>query len=204
MVYGSCLLFGMLGLSFINASIFSRIVFIFSVPANFLAKYFEFYGLDFMTFSSVLFTILIGKKTSELKKKKLKFFIYFSGNFIIKQIPKSYLRNILKRTTVNTNNVQKNPIPKMNLKTGPDEIDYISRLRRRQEFLNLTVGDIKQRSMTPSTFDDGSDGRKSATPFSSTLINRHRCTALTVKGDGCRNAALADSDLCRVHCRNYD
>lgn len=65
------------------------------------------------------------------------------------------------------------------------------------------IGNIKQRSMTPS-IDDGSDGRKSATPFSSTLINRNRCTAMTVKGDVCRNAALADDDFCRVHCRNYD
>lgn len=52
---------GMLGLSFLNADIFSRIVFIVTVPVNFLANYFEFYGLDCITFSAILFTLLIGK-----------------------------------------------------------------------------------------------------------------------------------------------
>lgn len=187
-IYGFYLMFGMLCLSFVNASTFSRIVLVVCVPANFLANYFEFYGLDFLTFSLVLFTIFI-------------------GNFIIKFIPKSYFNQIFvinEKPTIKTSNGS-NPAPRLNVTTRlPDDPDYILRIRRRQEYLNSTMRDVKDRSMTPLTFDDGSDGRRSATPFSSTLIDRNRCTATTVKGDACRNAALVDGQFCRVHCRNYD
>jgi hypothetical protein len=51
---------GMLCLAFVGADKFTRIFFLFAVPANLLANLFNFYGQDIVSFTAIVFSVLAG------------------------------------------------------------------------------------------------------------------------------------------------
>lgn len=57
----------------------------------------------------------------------------------------------------------------------------------------------REGSLTPSIMSQHSSISRSITPYTALLNDRSRCSALTMKGDRCRNAASLNVPYCRRH-----
>lgn len=188
------LLFGMLLLVFVNAPAFYRLFFIFAVPLNFIC------------------TLLGQQNVSLIELTQILGAVFACG--IIRQILWNFnLKNLFvlakKGASVKTKaNSQKQTETEREAsqeeEEGYDEFDGNDHRRDNNNdysFDHLSAFKRRHResSTTPSVVSNQSFDARSLTPFSTALMDRTRCIALTVKGDRCRNAAVTNQIYCRRH-----
>lgn len=182
------LLLGMLILVFVNAPAFYRITFITSVPLNFGLILFKYKHASLIQLSQIIATV-------------------FTANLIRQLVWTANLRNFFalkysnpKDQTKDNNNEKTEREPEINeqMENNNDySFSYVTafknRYKKNDSFAN------REHSLTPSMASNHSFDSRSLTPFSLAMQDRIRCSALTMKGDRCRNAAATNQIYCRRH-----
>lgn len=182
------LLFGMLLLVFINASAFYRIFFIIAVPLNFVLILFECKHVNLIEITQILFIVYVTNFIRQLVKifalnKKTKEHVNQSQNDEHKE-NRNYNEAFNKRETSQDREYRGSVENNNNY-----NYNHISAFKNRyMDHAN------RESSLTPSI-----SSNRSLTPFSSVLQDRSRCSAYTMKGERCRNAAVLNQIYCRRH-----
>lgn len=183
------ILMGMLCLVFVNADTFSRLVFIFLIPINFIAAMLDYYSLDVVMLTATILTIILTNYLFKYLRNK-----NFKNIFILEDQVENVTDDV--KASKEGNNVSYFSKIESYKASSPlarsqpaNNIEYRSRTPMK-DFLNKTVLGLNDQSI-----------RKSATPFSTISTGRVQCVASTTKGEQCRNAAMTDGDFCRVHQR---
>lgn len=181
------LLFGMLILVFVNAPAFYRIIFITSVPLNFFLTLFECKHVDLVELSQMIGAI-------------------FAANLIRRVIWSLNVKNPFalnnkteEQTKENRDSSETEHESSPTKKENNNEYNYsyVTAFKNRYKEHNSFTN--REGSLTPSMASNHSFDSRSLTPFTSMIQDRVRCSALTVKGDRCRNAAVLNQYYCRRH-----
>lgn len=195
------LLFGMLVLVFVNAPAFYRVLFIFAVPLNFVCTLSKWQNVSLLELSQILGVLFVCNLirqilwTMDLKN------------------PFALGKNVETKTKENSSEKQpETERQEAQQEEENDEFDgndgrrdnnndysfnHISafKIRHRDNFMSRS----REGSIAPSVASNQSMDARSLTPFTSRLMDRTQCISLTMKGDRCRNAAVANQIYCRKH-----
>lgn len=188
------LLLGMLLLVFVNATPFQRLFFISSVISNFVCTLYRLRHANLIQLLQIIAAVFV----CDILRIVL-----------TKCIPIGYKWLDLKPKTVESTNetmVEENSDESGVYESKPDDAtihhennnnnfryEYLSGLKSRFQAGN------REGSWTPSILSQHSSISRSVTPYTALLNDRNRCSALTVKGDRCRNAASPNISYCRRH-----
>lgn len=190
------LLFGMLLLVFVNASPFYRIFFIMIVPANFACTLFGWRNANLIELTQILGAVIACNlirqflMTINLKNP-------FSLSDKKRRVPNNN-EHTKANSSLNESETEREATPEQQNRDEYNEnnndysYSYVSAFKNRYRLNNTSAN--RERSLTPSNASN-----RSMTPFTTMLQDRIRCTALTMKGDQCRNAAIHDKLYCRTH-----
>lgn len=116
------LLLGMLVIVFVNAAAFYRIFFVSAVVLNFFATILNFYQLNIVSLSWVIFTVFIGTLTyccRDCLEHLMSGFI-FAGKFISQVLLGGYLRNIFALES-GANKIGPEKVKKVERVNGPND-----------------------------------------------------------------------------------
>lgn len=179
------LLFGMLLLVFVNAPAFYRLFFIFAVPISFISTLFQWQNVSLVELTQLIAAI-------------------FACN-LIRQI----LWNMNLKNPFAMSCKEKTKEPETEPNASQEEYDEVDGNASRRDnnndysflssFKNRHREHFREGSVTPSVASNQSFDVRSLTPFTSSLLDRTRCIALTLKGDRCKNAAVNNRIYCRRH-----
>lgn len=182
------LLFGMLSLAFVNATTFQRLFFVSSVLANFIcgirglrhAQLIQLLQIIAAVFVCDILRVALKKWSLKdwfaLKRKKSECSDKTSDETQEEHSDESGVYESKSEETAQYSSTNYN-------------YDYVSRLKN----------DFRNDSKTPSMISRHSSVSRSITPYTSMLLDRNRCSAITLKGDRCRNAATPNTLHCRRH-----
>lgn len=186
------LLLGMLILVFINAPTFYRIIFITFVPLNFGLILFKSKHVELIELSQIFAAVFIANLIRQLV------WTANMGNLFAlkKPIPNDQSKNHKNEET------EREPSHEPALNKQMDNnndysFSYVTAFKNRYKKYDSFA--TREHSMTPSMASNQSFNSRSLTPFSLAMPDRSRCSALTMKGESCRNAAVTNQIYCRRH-----
>lgn len=182
------LMMGMLCLVFVNADTFSRLIFIFLIPINFIVAMLDYYSLDVVTLTATFLTLILTNYLFQYLRTKNLTKMFSMKDEVEDVTDDAKVSNEPKNESYYSK-FESYKASSTSVRSPRNNIEYRGRTPL-QDFLNKTVLGLNDQS-----------SRKSATPFSTISTGRVQCVASTSKGGQCRNAALADGDFCRVHQR---
>lgn len=195
------LLLGMLLLVFVNAPPFYRIFFIMIVPVNFVCTLFNWRHVSLVELSQILCAVFVGNLIRQLLMtiNIRNPFSLSDKNHSTKRVPNnnntkaniSFNNDCNVTTEEQEESDDENKSVRMN-NNNDYSFNYLNAFKNRYRERNTPTN--RERSLTPSNASN-----RSMTPFTATLQDRIRCTALTMRGDQCRNAANFDKLYCRIH-----
>lgn len=182
------LLFGMLSLAFVGATPFQRLFFISAVLCNFVCAV---RGVRHFTLVQLLQVIAAAFVCDIVRMAVIRFMP--TGWFALKrQKPECSDEPTTAEEHSDESGVYESRSEETVQRSSNAEYhyDYVSGLKSR----------FRNGSTTPSLISRHSSVSRSGTPFTSLLLDRSRCSAITLKGDRCRNAASPNA----LHCRRHD
>lgn len=186
------LLLGMLILVFVNAPAIYRIIFIASVPLNFGLILFKCKHVNLIELSQILAAIFIANLIRQIvwTPNMGKFFALKTSK------PNDQTKNNKNEET------EREPSHEPELHEQRENnndysFNYVTAFKNRYKKFDSFAD--REHSLTPSIASNQSFGSRSLTPFSLAMQDRTRCSALTMKGDRCRNAAVTNQIYCRRH-----
>lgn len=195
--YLGYLLFGMLLLVFINAPAFYRVFFVFAVPLNFVCTLSKWRNVSLLELTQILAIVF----TSNLIRQIL-WTMDLKNPFAINKKKENETKAKSNEKQAETEESQEEEFDTFDgNSTRQNNNDYsfnhlsAFKNRHRDQFESRS----REGSIAPSVASNQSFDARSLTPFTSRLMNRTQCISLTVKGDRCRNAAVANQIYCRKH-----
>lgn len=188
--YIGYLLFGMLLLVFVNAPGFYRIFFIFAVPLNLTCQRFGWHHVSLIELTQILGAVFACNLIRQIVWNMKSPFALSRKNTTGKTKENQHKQSETEREAS-----QEKQYDEFygNYNNNDYNYDHLSAFKNRHRERT------REQSMTPSVASNQSFEVRSFTPFTSTLMDRTRCISLTVKGDQCRNAAVANQIYCRRH-----